>query len=141
MDGLPLLDEFYQVQVDLQDVVHQIYQLTNSNIRERALLEKDFVNLVELMRETLATARVTVGFIRLIFNMDSLEEKDSSGIHQSRSSKEIETSGEQYLDYIQTKNYYIFFTSVRGGGLLVYAPLASRFLCFYTYYPPPPYLD
>ena len=114
MDGLPLLDEFYQVQVDLQDVVHQIYQLTNSNIRERALLQKDFVNLVELMRETLATARVTVGFIRLIFNMDSLEEKDSSGIHQSRSSKEIETSGQQYLDYIQTKNYYNFFTSVRS---------------------------
>ena len=107
MDGLPLLDEFYQVQVDLQDVVHQIYQLTNSNIRERALLEKDFVNLVELMRETLATARVTVGFIRLIFNMDSSEEKDSSGILHSRSNKDIETSGKQSLNHIKTLNYFL----------------------------------
>ena len=96
MDGLPLLDDFYQVEVELQDVVHQIHQLTQTNLREKSLSEKDFVNLVELMRETIATARVTVGFIRIVFNMESIEDKELTGLDESRRNKDIETSGKNY---------------------------------------------
>jgi len=70
MEDSQTLVQFYQLKRELHEASQQISQLAVDNFGKKVLLKKDYISLLDLMRETVATARVTIGFLRLIFKLD-----------------------------------------------------------------------
>ena len=70
------LSQFYDLKLDLHQAVEETSKLAEDNFGKTALLKKDYLNLLDLMRETVTTARLTVGFLRLIFKVDTRDMSD-----------------------------------------------------------------
>lgn len=82
MEGGQTLVQFYRLKHDLHHACEEISHLATDNFGKRALLKKDYQTLLDLMQETVATARVTVGFLRLIFKVEGTEMQNRSGTEQ-----------------------------------------------------------
>ena len=51
------LAQFYELKLELHDAVEETGKLAAENFGKTALLKKDYLSLLDLMRETVATAR------------------------------------------------------------------------------------
>ena len=74
MEESQTLVQFYELKLDLFQAYQDITQLAADNFGKKTLLKKDYQSLIDLMRESVTTTRLTVSYLRLIFNMEQSAE-------------------------------------------------------------------
>ena len=88
MEETQTLAQFYQLKRELSQAAEEISRLTSDNFGKRTLTKKDYLSLLDLMRETVATTRVTVGFLKIIFKVSpEMSDAEEHSVHSVDTSK------------------------------------------------------